>query len=78
MEFTKNEQVIVNRLKEVLLETECVYTDDLIGEDPKILRGALTSLIKKGIIDIDKHHPTKLNNGDIYYPVIYWDEKVFG
>lgn len=76
MKFTTHEQVIVDRLKEVLLETECVYTDDLIGEDPKVLRGALTSLIKKGVIDVDKDYPTKLSDGTTYYPVTYWNEEV--
>ena len=75
MEFTKNEQDILNCLEEVLLETECVYTDDLIGHNPKALRGALSSLIKKGVIDIDKEYPTKTSHGT-FYPVIYWDESV--
>ena len=75
MTFTEHEQVIVNKLKEVLTETECVYSDDLIADDPKVLRGALSSLIKKRVLDVDKDYPSNIN-GAVYYPVTYWDEDV--
>lgn len=75
MTFTEHEQVIIDTLKEVLTETECVYSDDLIANDPKVLRGALSSLIKKGILDVDKDYPSNIN-GTTYYPVTYWDDSV--
>ena len=75
MTFTEHEQVIINTLKEVLRETECVYSDDLITDDPKVLRGALSSLIKKGVLDVDKDYSSNIN-GIVYYPVTYWDEDV--
>lgn len=75
MTFTEHEQVIINTLKEVLRETECVYSDDLITDDPKVLRGALSSLIKKGVLDVDKDYSSNIN-GVVYYPVTYWDEDV--
>jgi hypothetical protein len=75
MQFTTLEQKIIRTLKSVLVETECVYSDDLIADDPKALRGALASLIKKGVIDVDKDYPSNIN-GTVYYPVTYWDEDV--
>lgn len=75
MEFTTHEQTILSTLKDILLETECIYSDDLVSADPRILRGALSSLIKKGVIDIDTEYPSNIN-GVVYYPVIYWDENV--
>ena len=75
MTFTEHEQVIIDTLKEILTETECVYSDSLIANDPKVLRGALSSLIKKGVIDVDTYSPSKIN-GVVYYPVTYWDESV--
>jgi len=75
MELTKNEQTILSTLKDILVETECVYSDDLISSNPKILRGALASLVKKGVIDIDKDYPSVIN-GETYYPVTYWDESL--
>ena len=75
MTFTEHEQVIIDTLKEILTETECVYSDDLVSADPKVLRGALSSLIKKGVIDVDTYYPSKIN-GVVYYPVTYWDERV--
>ena len=75
MEFTTHEQAILSTLNDILLETECVYSDDLVSADPKVLRGALSSLIKKGVIDIDTDYPSNIN-GTVYYPVTYWDEDV--
>jgi len=75
MEFTTHERTIINTLKEILLETECIYSDDLISANPKVLRGALSSLIKKGVIDIDTEYSSNIN-GTVYYPVTYWDEDV--
>lgn len=73
MELTNHEQTILSILKDVLVETECIYSDDLISSNPKVLRGALASLVKKGVIDIDKDYPSTIN-GEVYYPVTYWDE----
>ena len=70
MTFTKHEQVIMDTLKEVLMETECVYSDDLIANDPKVLRGALASLVKKGVLYVDTDYPSNIN-GTLYYPVNY-------
>lgn len=73
MEFTIHEQTILSTLKHILIETECIYSADLVAANPKVLRGALTSLIKKGIIDVDTDYPSNIN-GTVYYPVTYWDE----
>ena len=75
MQFTTHEQEILSTLKDILLETECVYSDDLVSANPKVLRGALSSLIKKGVIDVDTDYPSNIN-GTVYYPVTYWDETV--
>ena len=75
MEFTTHEQTILSTLKDILVETECLYSDDLVSADPKVLRGALSSLIKKGVIDVDTYCPSKIN-GVVHYPVTYWDEDV--
>jgi|DEB0MinimDraft_10_1074344.scaffolds.fasta_scaffold87014_3 hypothetical protein len=75
MTFTQHEKAILSTLKDIVLETECIYSDDLVSADPKVLRGALSSLIKKGVIDVDTDYPSNIN-GTVYYPVNYWDERV--
>ena len=75
MTFTAHEKTIISTLKDILTETECIYSDDLVSADPKVLRGALSSLIKKGVIDVDTDYPSNIN-GTVYYPVTYWDETI--
>lgn len=75
MEFTTHEQTIMDTLRDMLIETDMVFTADLVWKDPKTLRGALSSLIKKGVIDVDTDYPSNINGTD-YYPVVYWDEEV--
>ena len=74
MEFTNLETQVLLTLKDILAETECVYSADLVQDNPKQLRGALASLVAKNVIDVDYDHPTNIN-GTIYYPV-WWDEDV--
>ena len=75
MEFTTHEQTILSTLKDILTETDMVFTADLIWKDPKTLRGALASLIKKGVLCVEMDYPSNINGTD-YYPVVYWDEEV--
>lgn len=52
---------------------------DLIadGDDPKQMRGAIASLIKKGAIDVDYDYGSNIN-GTMHYPVTVWDEETLG
>ena len=72
MKFTNLEQQIIDTLKEILQETECVYSHDLVSDNPTALRGALSSLVSKGVLDVDTFFPSNIN-GVNYYPVT-WDE----
>lgn len=74
MEFTKLETEVLLTLKDILIETECVYSYDLVKNDPKRLRGALASLVAKNVLDVDYDYPSKIN-GVTYYPVD-WDDDV--
>jgi len=69
--LTNNELQILQTLADILESTECVYSIDLVEADPRRLRGALSSLIRKGIIEVDDEV-----DGTGYYPVYYWDEDV--
>jgi|TARA_R110002073_G_scaffold276038_1_gene439890 hypothetical protein len=75
MTFTNLETIVLRNLKEILEETECVYLADLIqqSDDAKKMRGAIASLIKKGVIDVDYFQPSNIN-GTTEYPVSYWDK----
>jgi hypothetical protein len=72
MKFTNLEQQIIDTLKEILQETECVYSHDLVKDNPTALRGALSSLVAKGVLDIDKCFPSKINGVDYYE--VFWNE----
>ena len=74
--FTNLESKVISNLKEVLEETECVSSVDLIAceDDPKQMRGAIASLIKKGVIDIDYDYGTKTGDTTLY--PVYWDDEV--
>lgn len=52
---------------------------DLINpdDDPKQMRGAIASLIKKGAIDVDYDYGSNIN-GTMHYPVTVWDEETLG
>lgn len=72
MKFTNLEQQIIDTLKDILQETDCVYSNDLVSDNPTALRGALSSLVAKGVLEVDTCFPTNIN-GVNYYPVT-WDE----
>ena len=74
--FTDLEITVLGNLKNILEETEMVALADLIqGDDnPKQMRGAIASLVKKGVIDIDYDYPSNIN-GTKHYWVTWWDEK---
>ena len=44
-------------------------------DDPKEMRGAIASLVKKMAIDIDYDYGSRIN-GTMHYPVTVWDEKM--
>jgi hypothetical protein len=44
-------------------------------DDPKEMRGAIASLVKKMAIDIDYDYGSCIN-GTMHYPVTVWDEKM--
>tara|TARA_R100001086_G_scaffold139267_1_gene73003 strand:- start:118 stop:369 length:252 start_codon:yes stop_codon:yes gene_type:complete len=44
-------------------------------DDPKEMRGAIASLVKKMAIDIDYDYGSHIN-GTMHYPVTVWDEKM--
>ena len=52
-QFTTLEKHILLTIKDILTETECFTSHDLVKDSPKILRGALASLIKKGVVSVD-------------------------
>ena len=54
---------------EMLTHLDLIDFDD----DPKAMRGAIASLVKKGAIDIDYDYGSNLN-GTMHYPVTIWDE----
>lgn len=74
LEFTELETEILLTLKDILNETACIYSDDLVRSDPKRLRGALASLVAKRVLDVDYDFPSCIN-GVVYYPVS-WSDKV--
>jgi hypothetical protein len=73
--FTVHETQILINLQYILAETECVYSHDLVKSDPEVLRGALASLVRKGVIDVMHDFPSNIN-GTEYYPVS-WDAELF-
>lgn len=74
MQLTDHEKTVIGNLEYLLLSTECIYTADLIGDDPKVLRGALSSLVKKDVLMVDDI-PSVIN-GRPHYAVLSWDENV--
>tara|TARA_R110000824_G_scaffold101164_4_gene240221 strand:- start:1855 stop:2112 length:258 start_codon:yes stop_codon:yes gene_type:complete len=70
-QFTTLEQRILLTIKDILTETECFTSYDLIKDSPKVLRGALASLVKKGVVSIDSS-PCNID-GVLLYEVDYWD-----
>ena len=72
--FTALEKHILLTIKDILIETECFTSHDLVKDSPKVLRGALASLIKKGVVSVDSR-PFRIND-TFYYAVDYWDEEV--
>lgn len=72
--FTELETKVLCNLKEILEETEMVASIDLIfnEDDPKEMRGAIASLVKKGMLDIETH-PSKVNDQKLYW--VSWDEE---
>ena len=75
MTFTELEKKVLCNLKEILKETEMVASIDLIfnAVDPKEMRGAIASLVKKRVLDIETR-PSKVNDQKLYW--VWWDEKV--
>ncbi len=75
MTFTELEKKVLCNLKEILKETEMVASIDLIfnDDDPKEMRGAIASLVKKRVLDIETR-PSKVNDQKLYW--VWWDEKV--
>ena len=58
---------------EMLTHLDLIDFDD----DPKAMRGAIASLVKKGAIDIDYDYGSNIN-GTMHYPVTIWDEETLG
>ena len=54
---------------EMLTHLDLIDYDD----DPKQMRGAIASLVKKGAIDIEEDEGSNIN-GTMHYPVTVWDE----
>lgn len=73
--FTNLETKVIRNLKNILEETEMVASVDLISseDEPKEMRGAIASLIKKGVIDIDYDYPTNTGDTTLYW--VWWDEE---
>ena len=67
---TTLEKRILLTIKDILTETECFTSYDLIKDSPKVLRGALASLVKKRIVSIDSS-PSNID-GVLLYQVDYW------
>ena len=58
---------------EMLTHLDLIDFDD----DPKQMRGAIASLVKKGAIDVDYDYGSNIN-GRMHYPVTVWDEETLG
>ena len=58
---------------EMLTHLDLIDFDD----DPKQMRGAIASLVKKGAIDVDYDYGSNIN-GRMHYPVTVWDEDTLG
>ena len=71
MTLTKNEKEVLLILKDILTETECVYSEDLAKSNPKVYRGVIASLVKKDIIGIDDYV-----DGTGFHPLYWWNEAV--
>jgi hypothetical protein len=77
MVYTDLEMKVIKNLHALLEETECIYLADLIGpdDDPKKMRGAIASLVKKNVIDVDYIYPSIIN-GTKHYPVDWNDSLI--
>ena len=79
--YTELELKVFDNIRQCLRENETDFIDHLvlIGEDddPKQMRGAIASLVKKGAIDVDYDYGSNIN-GRMHYPVTVWDEETLG
>jgi len=75
--YTELELKVFDNIRQYLRENETSYIDHFVliadDDDPKQMRGAIASLIKKGAIDVDYDYGSNIN-GRMHYPVTVWDE----
>ena len=67
--YTQLEKQILIRMKEILEDSEIVLSAALVFDNPKLLRGALASLIKKEVLSVDWYANRYRINGRDYYHV---------
>tara|TARA_R110000824_G_C15144252_1_gene670311 strand:- start:1081 stop:1356 length:276 start_codon:yes stop_codon:yes gene_type:complete len=68
--YTQLEKQILIRMKEILEETEIVLSAALVFDNPKLLRGALASLVKKEVLSVETNYANRYRiNGRDYYHV---------
>ena len=76
--YTELELKVFENIRNYLRDNETDgYIDHLVlidfDDDPKAMRGAIASLVRKGAIDIDYDYGSNIN-GTMHYPVTVWDE----
>ena len=75
--YTELELKVFDNIRQYLRENETDFIDHFVliadDDDPKQMRGAIASLIKKGAIDVDYDYGSNIN-GRMHYPVTVWDE----
>ena len=75
--YTELELKVFDNIRQYLRENETDYIDHFVliadDDDPKQMRGAIASLVKKGAIDVDYDYGSNIN-GRMHYPVTVWDE----
>ena len=76
--YTELELKVFENIRNYLRNNETDgYIDHLVlidfDDDPKAMRGAIASLVRKGAIDIDYDYGSNIN-GTMHYPVTVWDE----
>lgn len=75
--YTELELKVFENIRQYLRENETDYIDHFVliseDDDPKAMRGAIASLVKKGAIDVGYKYGDNIN-GTMHYPVTIWDE----
>lgn len=79
--YTELELKVFENIRTYLRDNETDFIDHFVlidcDDNPKQMRGAIASLIKKRAIDVDYDYGSNIN-GTMHYPVTVWDEETLG